>query len=167
MTNFIVLLILALIVNTIHCETGYEAWLRYRPVSADQKHKYSDVPEVVVITSDSPIVESCVSELSRGLNGLLSLKVKRRKSVSNESSIVLSKVDANQTVIPTKDLPKDLKPDGYHIRFVRTKDKVHIVIVANTDAGLLYGTFALLRKIALYEDINHLNVTDNPFSPLR
>lgn len=155
------------IFTLVRCETGYEAWLRYRPVPSDQKQKYSEVPEVVVTTDESPVINSCVSELSRGLSGLLSVNVKQQKFASNQSSIVLSTIKAIGDLIPAEDIPKDLKTDGFHIVSVKANNVLHIVIVSPTDVGLLYGTFALLRKISLYENVIGLNETSNPFSPLR
>ena len=35
------------------------------------------------------------------------------------------------------------------------------------DRGVLYGTFALLRKIALHQDLTHIDEQSNPFASIR
>jgi alpha-glucuronidase len=41
------------------------------------------------------------------------------------------------------------------------------VVTAANDRGVLYGTFALLRKIALGEAVTNLDERDSPYAPLR
>ena len=57
----------------------------------------------------------------------------------------------------------NLKPDGYELRTVDGK----IVITGADDRGVLYGAFALLRKVALGEPIANLGETSEPHIPIR
>lgn len=57
----------------------------------------------------------------------------------------------------------NLKPDGYQLKTVDGK----IVITGSNDRGVLYGAFALLRKVGLGESIEKLNEKSEPHAPLR
>ena len=57
----------------------------------------------------------------------------------------------------------NLKPDGYELKTVDGK----IVITGADDRGVLYGAFALLRKVALGEPIANLDEKSEPRVPVR
>ena len=57
----------------------------------------------------------------------------------------------------------NLKPDGYELKTVDGK----IVITGADDRGVLYGAFALLRKVALGESIAELDEKSEPRVPVR
>ena len=56
-----------------------------------------------------------------------------------------------------------LKPDGYELKTVGGK----IVITGADDRGVLYGAFALLRKVALGESVAKLDEQSEPRVPVR
>jgi len=56
-----------------------------------------------------------------------------------------------------------LKPDGYSLQTTDGK----IVITGSNDRGVLYGAFALLRKIALGESVASLDEKSEPRVPVR
>ena len=162
-----ILFVLIISTFSVFCETGYEAWLRYPPVAEEHRHLYTDFPQVVVTPVQSTVINSSVSELSRGLNGMLGLTLRESTSIPKERSVILATIKNIKQLIPAKDVPIDVLLDGYHIRTIELQDIKHIVITGLTDAGVLYGTFALLRMIALYKSVENLNRTDNPYSPIR
>src|SRR5204863_4377386 len=53
------------------------------------------------------------------------------------------------------------------LRTARNNGIRHIVIAAPSYRGVLYGTFSLLRKIALNESIAELNDQQSPAVPIR
>ena len=56
-----------------------------------------------------------------------------------------------------------LKPDGYSLKM----DGGKIVITGSNDRGVLYGAFALLRKVALSESLINLDQKSEPRVPVR
>src|SRR5690242_20034552 len=94
----------------------------------------------VVITADaaSPVIESAKQELMRGFRA------------SRQTEIVLS----------TKG---NVRPDGYELRAGNAK----ITIAGSNGRGVLYGAFALLRKIGLGESIAALDEKSEPRMPVR
>ena len=129
-------------------ETGHDVWLRYAQVPN------VDVPPVIVSLSRGPVAQTAEQELIRGIRGMLGRTLRVGNSISAEPSIVLRESTA-------------LPPDGYSLKSERANGVPHIIISAANDAGLLYGAFALLRKIALSEPITSLDIAESPAAPLR
>src|SRR5215475_1179467 len=79
-------------------------------------------------------------------------------------SIVLGKID---TVRRIAGIAATLPPDGYWLKSLTLNGTRHIVITGANDAGVLYGTFAFLRKVALSESIGELDEKQSPAVPFR
>jgi alpha-glucuronidase len=92
----------------------------------------------ITFTGNSPVLESARQELVRGL----------RTSLGRE--VVLRTIPG-------------LKPDGYSLKIIDGK----IVITGSNDRGVLYGAFALLRKVALGESVEKLDEQSEPRVPVR
>ena len=52
-------------VLNLHAETGYQAWLRYEPSPTPL-----NLPAVVTVAGDSPVLRTAQQELIRGLRGM-------------------------------------------------------------------------------------------------
>lgn len=57
--------------------------------------------------------------------------------------------------------------EGFLVRTVTIAGRPTIVVTANTGAGVLYGTFALIREIQLGHRLDTLNIRSAPRYPLR
>ena len=64
-------------------------------------------------------------------------------------------------------LEASLDGDGYWLKTVRAGATRYTVVTAATDHGVLYGSFALLRKIALGEPVAELDEKQAPSAPVR
>ena len=69
---FIWALCAAFFVQPAAAEDGYELWLRYQPLPADQRDRYAGATTQLVMPTPSPTLVAAKDELLRGLNGLLS-----------------------------------------------------------------------------------------------
>jgi alpha-glucuronidase len=98
----------------------------------------SKVALVITTNGSSPILKSANQELGRGFRPTRAIE------------IVLSR-------------NPNLKPDGYELK----TSPGQINIRGSNDRGVLYGAFALLRKIALGESIVNLNEKNEPRFPVR
>lgn len=84
-------------------------------------------------------------------------------SVTGDSELLgsareeLSRATVSQEIV-LRIAPAGLKPDGYSLK----TDAGKIVITGSNDRGVLYGAFALLRKIALGESLSKLNEESEP-----
>jgi alpha-glucuronidase len=157
-------------------EDGYDAWLRYAPIDAETaRARYDTLPACVVVAGDSEVLRAAQQELIVGVRGMLGRTLRIQANPANEPAIILGKVDAlSREVVSPLDTPgseplglRNLWPDGYLLRKVRTGGRLNLVVIALNDRGVLYGVFALLRKIALGEPVDNLNEMQNPYSSVR
>ncbi len=72
-----------------------------------------------------------------------------------------------EQAIPGAQLNASLPNDGFWIKTVRQGSARYTVVAGETDRGVLYGVFALLRKIALEQPIDSLDEKQIPYAPIR
>jgi alpha-glucuronidase len=148
-------------------ESGAEAWLRYAPLKPAIAARYSHLPATVVILDDSALLKSARTELLRGMRRMLGRTLGVTTSFPEKEAIVLGTVEAIRNMEPSFLADAHLQGDGYALLSARIHGENALVITAATDRGVLYGTFALLRKIAQGESIAALHETEIPSAPLR
>jgi alpha-glucuronidase len=146
-------------------ETGYELWLRYVPVE-DSKlaEAYRRSITSIVTRSDSPTARIIVSELQRGVAGLLGYKPPASDRATADGALVVGTPDTSRIVA---DLGWDAAlvragPEGYVIRSTTIDRRKSTVVAAQNEIGVLYGTFRLLRLMQTGEPLEGLNLTSRP-----
>ena len=130
----------------LRADDGYGLWLRYdRIADGVRRDDLSRMASRVVLSSPSsqegPLGDSSLAELNEGLGRLL----------------------GRAPVVERERCPEDpaLGAEGYCLK-AEAGARPRLVIRANSTAGLLYGSFALLRDIAAGWDIASLSVTSVP-----
>lgn len=127
-----------LMAGALHAETGYNAWLRYAPVETN----HDALPAVVTTFGNSTLIASARQELIRGVRGMLGRTLRIETGMPGEPAIMLG-------TFSDLHLTADLKEDGFWLK----RSGQNIIVTAPNDRGVLYGAFALLRKIGLGEPI--------------
>ena len=152
----------------LHAETGRAAWLRYAAVGDASARQYREtLPAVVVTLGNAAPLESARRELLLGIRGMVGRTLRVESRVPGESAIVLGTLGAIRQAFPQLDAAANLEPDGYWLRTLRAGAARYTVVTAANDRGVLYGTFALLRKIALGEPVGDLDEKQSPYAPIR
>ena len=151
-----------------HGETGYDGWLRYAEMdNVAARKKYEALPATVVVLGNQPILESAKAELLRGVRGMLGRTLRTTTQLRDENSIVLGTLEVVQKKFPTLGAAPVLKTDGFWLKTLKVGKRTHLVITAPNDRGVLYGAFALLRKIGLQEPVARLDISESPYAPVR
>ncbi|HUA37229.1 MAG TPA: alpha-glucuronidase family glycosyl hydrolase [Candidatus Sulfopaludibacter sp.] len=150
-------------------ETGYEGWLRYAAIDDASVRKSDEkaLPAVVVILGNSVVEQSAQAELVRGVRGLLNRTERIETVLPPENAILLGTIGEVKKAVPTFNAPTDLVTDGFYLKTISVDGRRLLVVTALNDRGVLYGTFALLRTMALYESIVRLDDEENPYAPIR
>ncbi|HEY6393668.1 MAG TPA: alpha-glucuronidase family glycosyl hydrolase [Bryobacteraceae bacterium] len=143
---------------SLRAESGYDVWLRYAPIENRQT-----IPAVIASIGDSKLIESARQEAIRGVRGMLGRTLRAETGLPNESAIILGTL----ADLPQLHLTANLKVDGYLLKTVRRDKLTYTVVTAANDRGVLYGAFALLRKIAMGESIGELDEQQSPHAPVR
>jgi alpha-glucuronidase len=143
-------------------ETGADAWLRY------SKTNVAGVPDVIATLGDAPVLASARKEVIRGVLGMTGKTLRADAGVPKDRAIVLGTLDAIQKAAPQWRLTTaTIPPDGYWLKTVSSNGVRYTVVTAANDRGVLYGAFALLRKMNVGESIANLDQHDAPYAPVR
>jgi alpha-glucuronidase len=149
-------------------ETGYDAWLRYAPLEDAALRDYRNiVPATIITLGAGEVQQSAREELIRGIRGMLGRHLRIEARLGDEPAIVLGTVDDFRRAAPHLQITGTIPTDGFWIRTVNIGGVRHIALAAANDQGVLYGAFALLRKIALRESIASVDERQNPTTAIR
>jgi alpha-glucuronidase len=128
-------------------EDGYQLWLRYHPLpTAARTQLLQTAREIVSLAPDSATVRAAVGELQRGLAGMLG-QAPARAGKPGDGALVLARSADLPAASTLQARLRGLGPEGYLVERTRLNGANVTVIGANSDIGLLYGSFAYLRAL--------------------
>jgi len=149
-------------------ETGSAVWLRYAPIEdPNARHIYDRLPAVTVSIDSSLVEQTAQKELVRGIHGMLGRTLRIESHVPDEDVILLGTIASVKQIAPEVTLPDHLLEDAYLLKANAARGHKILLITASNERGVLYGTFALLRKIALQQEIDNLEEQSAPYAPIR
>jgi len=155
-------------VAALQAEDGYRLWLRYDKINdAALLYKYRAAIRSVNISGCSPTLLVVKDELHDGLPGLLDKKIVF--STDANASLLIANTDYFKTekLNISSEALFQLGEEGFLILTRSIAGKKQIIITANTDIGLLYGTYHFLRLLQTNRSIDNLNIVSTPKIKLR
>lgn len=161
-------LFLLLVPCMLFAEDGYDLWLRYKPVDNKIASQYRLQIKNILLSGSSETITVIKEELQNGLTGLLQAPVRFTNTITNDGTLLIA--NSSSPHIQTSGLKEKLSnagTEGFIIISKRINGKKCTVITANTDAGLLYGIFHLLRLIQTQQSLISLDITSIPKLKLR
>ena len=149
-------------------DDGYNMWLRYVKVS-DKKllEAYRSQVSNVDLNANSQVMQAVASELKRGLGQLLETTISFENKIKNGGLIVGT--PENSPLIASQKFVElsRISDEGYLLKTKNVNGKTITFIAANTEVGVLYGTFAFLRRLQTHQDISKINTMSSPKMELR
>jgi alpha-glucuronidase len=128
-------------------EDGYDLWLRYRPLPVALGERLRPrAAAIVSLGGDSPTLRAARQELQRGLSGLTG-RMPPLAVTPRAGSVVLARSAALPPSPGRAARLRSLGPEGYLVQRTRLRGVDVTLIAANSDVGLLYGSFAWLRAL--------------------
>jgi alpha-glucuronidase len=153
---------------SVRAETGYDAWLRYAPLSQSVAGQYRDtMPSSIVTLGDGLTLISARDEVVRGIRGMVGRTLREETHLPADPAIVIGTRAQCRQASSGFDFREPLLPDAFHLKTVRSNGVRYTIVTAENERGVLYGAFALLRKIALGESIADLDDQQAPAAPIR
>jgi alpha-glucuronidase len=147
-------------------EDGYDLWLRFVALESAPEASVQSARHVYLPANASTILANAASELSRGLTAAFEREV-RIDAAIRAGTVVLA-TPARLPALASLKLPLDATGrEGFVIRHVRLEGQPVIVIAANSDVGVLYGAFALLRQLRTIGSLDSIDIVDAPAIDLR
>jgi alpha-glucuronidase len=162
----VILAMLPNIHGSARAETGYDAWLRYVPVDTAAQKLYARLPTAVYAPTRSGVLEAARQELARGVRGMLGKTLEVESSLPAGDAIVLATYKALPAIAPGLTPPVRV-PGSYLLKTVERHGRSILLIGGPDDRGVLYGVFALLRRIALERDVERLDEYSAPYAAVR
>ncbi len=150
----------------LFAETGENLWLRYGKVSEHVLDEYSGLKNIYV-EERSPVIEVAQSELVKAIKGMTSVDAAISKKVTGSSILMGVGLDEKMNIQGLKERLKGCGNEGYVIKTIGEGKDAQVVITANSDAGVLYGTFAFIRMMQNEEDIASIDIVESPKYELR
>src|SRR5262249_44701603 len=133
-------------------ETGYNAWLRYDFIEGKSaRSNYDQLPATVVALDDLPAVKSSQAEFIRGVRGMLGRRLRVESKLPGEDAVLLGTFGSIKNAIPSFVYPADFKGDGYILKRQTINGRSYLIVAGPNENGVLYGTFALLRKMGMQQ----------------
>jgi alpha-glucuronidase len=148
-------------------ESGAEAWLRYARLDPRIAEQYASLPASLLALGDSVVLKSAQAELLRGFQGMLGSTLRVKNRMPNEATIVMGTADQVRKLDLGLKTLHTLEGDAYVLVSANIQGQSAIVITGATDRAVLYGVFALLRKVAQGERVTALNEFQSPSAPVR
>jgi alpha-glucuronidase len=143
-------------------EDGYRLWMKYHELKSPQNsQQYKGYLQHIELRSKSKTADIIQQELQLAATGLLNVQptfnTSKAKLVITPKSQLL---DTEHWLLPSL---KNVGDEG----FVINNRNGAIFISANTDIGLLYGTFHFIRLMQTLQAIDTLSVVQTPKVKLR
>ena len=146
-----------------------DCWLRYREVSDDEQlASYRRHCTHAYVSDGARALGAVREELRRGLGGLLGREphLWQHPPRTVEGFLAIG-TPADMAVVADavdEERVAELAEGGYVITTSEWEGADTLVVAANSDSGLVYGTFHLLRLLSNHRSIADLHVVEEPAS---
>lgn len=169
---FATLLIISLLSQLSIAQSYDSLWLRYDKVTATVASSYNSlIPEVQLLGVDGKHLDPIKQELKRGLSGLMGKSIE----IKSMGDLAISPIEKGLIVGTTKNAYvremvgslSYLGKEGYIIRHIKEEGKNLVILAAQEEQGLLYGTFHFLRLLQQEHALNGIEITEIPKIKLR
>ncbi len=136
-------------------KTWTQLWLDYKKTKTSEDLSF--LTEIILhgFSEGHPVIQNTLSELQLGIGKILGAEPAVKPADECEG-----KADRGLVIIKDEELPEE----GYKLK--RTGQE-SVMLSASTEKGVLYGTFCLLRKLSLAEDLEDPDICTAPENPLR
>ncbi|WPP50040.1 alpha-glucuronidase family glycosyl hydrolase [Catalinimonas niigatensis] len=162
---YFVLIFSFLVSIHLQAEDGYRLWLRYDEIKDTQKlDTYRASITSWIIEGSSPTLKVAGDELNMGLKGLLGEPIPSVNTIEEEG-VLLVGTPSSSPLIASLNLDEQLRglpEEGFIITRTSANGHSTMVIAANGEVGVLYGTYHFLKLLQTHQDIDKLSVKSAP-----
>jgi len=144
----------------------YRAWLQYNPPS---KRLSDSLFKRIVAEGSNSTVKTAASELTDAVESMFAFKPSVETKPGSGPKVILGTAKTSSWIHDHAGKLQlgRIKEDGFIIRAVDDGRDRTLVIAGHVPAGVVFGTFDLIRRIQLGQDPRKLDVLENPRIPVR
>jgi alpha-glucuronidase len=146
-------------------EDGSQLWLRYPEVAnATRLAEYQAAFTSLIGAGDSLTLQAASLELVRGISGLTGQTLATEDALSADGAIVIGTPESSALIagLALGDRLSSLGAEGYLVESTQIESYKVTVVAANSDVGVLYGSFALLRRLQMHCAASELSLASSP-----
>ena len=137
----------------VHAEDGHQLWLRFDK-SAEDAHLFNG------LVGDNNIL--AVNEFQEAWKPLTGSNLPATKILTDKVLVIGTSKNRTIKSFGFEKTLKSLGYEGYILKSVKKKNKTYTVVAGNSDAGLLYGVYHLLRLIQTNQFDENLSILEKP-----
>ena len=151
--------------NVLSAEDGYRLWLRYDKIdNSELLLAYKTALSQVVVEGTSETMMAVREEIKAGLSGLLGTEINFADKPLPGKVLIVG-TPQNSKLIATLHFSEKLNElgnEGFYITKIKTEKFEAIIVTANTDVGVLYGTFHFLQLMQTHQSLENLDLKSVP-----
>lgn len=160
-----ILLFLGLLFSLlVLAEDGYRLWLRYDRLPVNAINSYRPFFSNAHIAGNSPTLSIARDELQRGISGLLGLSFFVNAPIEQASFLAGTAQQLKSLNLPAL---SNASSEAFSIITKTINGKKKLVVYANSEIGVLYGVFELLRLLQTTQSIQSINIVRSAKLKLR
>ncbi|MGA7160711.1 MAG: alpha-glucuronidase family glycosyl hydrolase [Bacteroidota bacterium] len=166
----VILLALFSVPDIAFPDDGYTLWMKYKKLDNEERlTEYQHAISTVIVSDTSATCNIIRDELKNGLGGLLAKEISFAASMNGKATLLVGTPQSSGVIkkLGYAATLQSLGKEGYILKRTEFGGTKLIVIAANTDIGLLYGTFHLLRLIQTQQLLDTLNIIAKPKTQYR
>ncbi len=149
-------------------ESGQAGWLRYARLDPAAVQRIEPgIPRTIVTVETGAPVQKARDEIVAGLHGMVGVDLKVMTQLPPDGAIVAGTSARLRQVSPELVRGATLPADGFQLTRSTIKGSRFLVIAGESDRAVLYGAFALLRRVAMGQSLETIDERDAPYAPLR
>lgn len=148
-------------------DDGYRLWLRYDLLPEPLRTRTLFRVNGAMAESEDPRVLAAARELNSAVFGFTGMPANAGVELNN-GEVLLGTPGSSETIRSLQLNLSGLGDEGYVVRTTTLPGGVRTIVVAgNQGAGVLYGTFALIREMQLGHPLDNLDLRSAPKLKLR
>jgi len=152
--KIVLLIACSMLLSTARADDGYDLWLKYRTVSDSRMlATYRKMIRGWTVIAESPSANAARVELRRALPLLLDGDIPELKTASARFLLIVGTTDS-PGLSRWKEKLKGIPADGFLITRGAVNGNEAVIVVSQSDAGMLYGVFHLFRLMQTHQPIS-------------
>jgi len=167
----------------VHAQAGAdEAWLRYQSLPTQA---VAGLPHLIATVGRGEVLRTAANELARALGQPATSGGARATlpdALPDQDAFVLGTLKDFEPLFPKLGTRRSMVGDGFWLKTVNRagrrplagsidsalrRPRKYWLVIGGDERGVLYGTFALLARIAQGEDVSTLDDRETPSAPIR
>lgn len=144
----------------------YQAWLQNNPVSNSPA---KDLLKNIVAESQNSTIQTAARELKDATEKMLGFSPLIHEYPNSGTKVILGTAETSNWIAQHADQLgiNRITDDGFILKSLEANNEKILVVAGQIPAGVSFGTFDLIRRLQLGQDLRKLDVLENPKVPIR